>query len=128
MCSAGANAKLEDEVDCGMVVCADDQQLLEKLDQAAEKGELFLSDSKTCNITFYFVDFLNVLYPVQPSFILTLLCCRFDSTVNSLRTCKSLSSVSGQTGTLYWILWSAGPPRILPLPQHPTACPITDSW
>lgn len=41
MCVAGANAKLEDEVDCGMVVCADDQQLLEKLDQAAEKGELF---------------------------------------------------------------------------------------
>lgn len=92
------------------------------------KVNYFLSDSKICNVAFYFADFLNVLYPIQPSFILTLLCCRFDSTVNSLRTCKSLSSVSGQTGTLYWILWSAGPPRILPLSQHPTACPITESW
>ncbi|XP_059188998.1 dynein heavy chain domain-containing protein 1 isoform X2 [Centropristis striata] len=32
------NAKLENEIECGMVLCADDPQLLDKLDQAAEKG------------------------------------------------------------------------------------------
>ncbi|KAL7403667.1 hypothetical protein ABVT39_003475 [Epinephelus coioides] len=34
----GENAKLEKETDCGMVICADDPELLDKLDQAAEKG------------------------------------------------------------------------------------------
>ncbi|XP_044043043.1 dynein heavy chain domain-containing protein 1 isoform X2 [Siniperca chuatsi] len=34
----GENAKLEKEAECGMVVCADDPELLDKLDQAAEKG------------------------------------------------------------------------------------------
>ncbi|XP_035515196.1 dynein heavy chain domain-containing protein 1-like [Morone saxatilis] len=34
----GENAKLEKETECGMVVCADDPELLDKLDQAAEKG------------------------------------------------------------------------------------------
>lgn len=37
VCSTGENTKLETE--CGMVVCADDPELLDKLDQAAEKGE-----------------------------------------------------------------------------------------
>ncbi|XP_070683759.1 dynein heavy chain domain-containing protein 1 [Pempheris klunzingeri] len=31
-------AKLEKEAECGMVICADDPELLDKLDQAAEKG------------------------------------------------------------------------------------------
>ncbi|XP_076585176.1 dynein heavy chain domain-containing protein 1 [Chaetodon auriga] len=34
----GESAKLEKEAECGMVVCADDPELLHKLDQAAEKG------------------------------------------------------------------------------------------
>ncbi|KAM7419727.1 hypothetical protein PAMA_016693 [Pampus argenteus] len=34
----GENATLEKELDCGMVVCADDPKLLDKLDQAAETG------------------------------------------------------------------------------------------
>ncbi|XP_008294462.1 dynein heavy chain domain-containing protein 1 [Stegastes partitus] len=34
----GENAKLEKETEFGMVVCADDPELLDKLDQAAEKG------------------------------------------------------------------------------------------
>lgn len=40
ICSAGENAKLEKEAEWGMVVCADDPELLDKLDQAVEKGEL----------------------------------------------------------------------------------------
>lgn len=40
VCSAGENAKLEKETECEMVVSADDPELLDKLDQAAEKGEL----------------------------------------------------------------------------------------
>lgn len=44
-CLAGENAKLEKETQCGMVVCADDPKLLEKLDKAAEKGEV-LNDIK----------------------------------------------------------------------------------
>ncbi|XP_045902961.1 dynein heavy chain domain-containing protein 1 isoform X2 [Micropterus dolomieu] len=38
----GENAKLEKETECGMVVCADDPELLDKLDQAAEKGSRVL--------------------------------------------------------------------------------------
>ncbi|XP_053191724.1 dynein heavy chain domain-containing protein 1-like [Scomber japonicus] len=34
----GENAKLEMELECRMVVCADDPKLLDKLDQAAEEG------------------------------------------------------------------------------------------
>ncbi|KAM7394625.1 hypothetical protein PAMP_021413 [Pampus punctatissimus] len=34
----GENATLEKELECGIVVCADDPKLLDKLDQAAEKG------------------------------------------------------------------------------------------
>ncbi|XP_040002556.1 dynein heavy chain domain-containing protein 1 isoform X2 [Xiphias gladius] len=34
----GESAKLETEMECEMVVCADDPELLDKLDQAAEKG------------------------------------------------------------------------------------------
>ncbi|XP_037619572.1 dynein heavy chain domain-containing protein 1 isoform X1 [Sebastes umbrosus] len=34
----GEKAKLEEETECEMVVCADDPELLDKLDQAAEKG------------------------------------------------------------------------------------------
>lgn len=45
-CLAGENAKLEKETQCGMVVCADDPKLLEKLDKAAEKGELLNEDIK----------------------------------------------------------------------------------
>lgn len=40
ICSAGESAKLEKEAECGMVVCADDPELLHKLDQAADEGEL----------------------------------------------------------------------------------------
>lgn len=39
VCSAGENAKLEKDAECGMVVCADDPELPDKLDQAAEKGK-----------------------------------------------------------------------------------------
>ncbi|XP_067441454.1 dynein heavy chain domain-containing protein 1 isoform X1 [Thunnus thynnus] len=34
----GEKAMLEKELECGMVVCADDPKMLDKLDQAAEKG------------------------------------------------------------------------------------------
>lgn len=37
--STGEKASLEKEVQCGMVVSADDPELLDKVDQAAEKGE-----------------------------------------------------------------------------------------
>ncbi|XP_031144859.1 dynein heavy chain domain-containing protein 1 [Sander lucioperca] len=38
MLITGENAKLEKETECNVVVCADDPELLDKLDQAAEKG------------------------------------------------------------------------------------------
>ncbi|XP_032390213.1 dynein heavy chain domain-containing protein 1 [Etheostoma spectabile] len=38
MLITGENAKLEKETECDVVVCADDPELLDKLDQAAEKG------------------------------------------------------------------------------------------
>ncbi|XP_065818747.1 dynein heavy chain domain-containing protein 1-like [Labrus bergylta] len=38
LCIPGDNANLEKETECGMVICADDPELLDKLDQAAVKG------------------------------------------------------------------------------------------
>lgn len=38
--STGKNTKLEDEMDFGMVICGDDVELVHKLDQAAEKGDI----------------------------------------------------------------------------------------
>ncbi|KAM7009685.1 LOW QUALITY PROTEIN: dynein heavy chain domain-containing protein 1 [Tautogolabrus adspersus] len=38
LCLPGDNANLEKETECGIVVCADDPELLDKLDQAAVKG------------------------------------------------------------------------------------------
>lgn len=35
----GVKAKLESEAGCGMVLCADDPELLDKLSWAAEKGQ-----------------------------------------------------------------------------------------
>lgn len=51
--SAGAKAELESEVDCGMVLCADDPELLDKLDWAAETGQS-LEAYKFCLYFLYF--------------------------------------------------------------------------
>lgn len=63
---------LEKELECGMVVCADDPKLLDKLDQAAEKGELVevTHIKKTFDICFYLVlhDVVVNLVPNMVSF------------------------------------------------------------
>lgn len=57
-------AKLESEADCGMVLCADDPELLDKLSWAAEKGQ-----SRDWIHTFSHVNFIvccHILRPFKP--------------------------------------------------------------
>lgn len=71
---------------CGLVVSAEDEQLLQKLQEAAEKGELLDGHHSPDN---------------QLLFILLHFCCRAESSRNSFGTCTLLSSVTGETGTFY---------------------------
>lgn len=66
VCSVGEKSKLENEVECEMVVCADDPKLLEKLDQAAEKGKLWHEMLFVIYVYFtYLVYFLSRQFPFQ---------------------------------------------------------------
>lgn len=100
-------AKLESEADCGMVLCADDPELLDKLSWAAEKGQ-----SRDWIHTFSHVNFIvccHILRPFKPYSISLfywysdILCCRFESPVNPCGTCGSMSKVFIQINANYWM-------------------------
>lgn len=83
--SAGVRVKLEDETDCGMVGCADDPEVLNKLSWASEKGQspdwihAFFLWKIDC--VSYFMHFQTWQYLFGYSHIL---CCSFESPVCNL--------------------------------------------
>lgn len=97
---------LESETECGMVLCADDPELLNKLDWAAEKGQL---EGHWIGKHINFVNFCHVLCIFKPSSVLlvywycNILCCRVQSPVVSHGTCCSLSRAFVEINACCWL-------------------------
>lgn len=93
--STGKNTKLEEEIDFGLVICGDDVELVHKLDQAAERGDIRKIQVKVDSLFFFTI-----------IIIFNLLFCRFESTGYSCGACNPQSSVPGQVVTSCWMLLS----------------------
>lgn len=70
VCSAGEKANLQKEAECEMVVCADDPALMDKLDRAAEEGELGTPNHLTHTISRdFYMTYYSICYQMICPFV-----------------------------------------------------------
>lgn len=99
-------ATLESEADCGVVLCADDPELLDKLSWAAEQGQSLDWVHTFSHVKFIVCHILCTLKPYRISLFYwysNILPCRFESPVDPCGTCGSLSKVFNQINANYWM-------------------------